>query len=99
MIFALGILFFISLAPAQLIYYISPEISPSTFSLPLELETSLSKKIKLNHRSIFFESSHQFDRYVWHHYNQNNLTYVSDISFLEYVDSNFSNKIWKRLFK
>lgn len=76
----------------QLNYQISPEFSLESFSIPIELKSKLSEKITLNHQSLFFKTNHQFDRYLWHDYKQNNLVFVSDISFLEYNDSSFSIK-------
>ena len=77
---------------SQLNYKFSPEISLGSFSLPIRFETKLTKKIKLLHNSLFFKDNHQFNRYLWQSYNQDNITYVSDISYLEYSDSSLSIK-------
>lgn len=77
---------------SQLNYQFLPEISLGSFSLPMRLETELTKKIKLFHNSLFFTNNHQFNRYIWQSYNQDNIVYVSDISYLEYSDSSLSIK-------
>ena len=76
---------------AQLNYVMAPEISIESFSIPITLKSKLTEKITLKHQSLFL-NNHQFDRHLWHDYNQKNLVYVSDISFLEYNDSSFSIK-------
>ena len=77
---------------SQLNYQFLPQISLGSFSLPMRLETELTKKIKLFHNSLFFTNNHQFNRYIWQSYNQDNIVYVSDISYLEYSDSSLSIK-------
>ena len=87
------LLFPLSISLAQLNYVmVLPEISIESFSIPITLKSKLTEKITLKHQSLFFKNNHQFDRHLWHDYNQNNLVYVSDISFLEYNDSSFSIK-------
>jgi hypothetical protein len=77
---------------AQLYYKISPELSINSYSIPFEIKTRLSNKLNLHHQSLFFNNNHQFDRHLWYDYNQKNLVFISDISFLEYNDSSFSIK-------
>ena len=82
--FLLLFIIFFSTTSAQVLFSINPEISQSTWRMPISIESNLYKYIAVKYSGQLFDTEHPNDNYTWYSYHRNEKTYVNTESYIEY---------------
>ncbi len=61
---------------------ISPEISLSTFSIPLQIQLDVHN-FTIQHQNNFYHLDHPLDRYLWSNNSRNDITAITEYSFIQ----------------
>ena len=78
------VFFSMSMIQAQVLFSINPEISQSTWMVPISIETNLNKSLVVKYSGQLFDIEHPNDNYIWYSYHRNGKTYVNTESYIEY---------------
>jgi len=81
------VLFSMGMIQAQVIFSINPEISQSTWMMPVSVETNLYESVAVKYSGQLFDAEHPKDNYTWYSYLRNSKTYVNTESYVEYNNS------------
>ncbi len=78
------LLIFIVGLDAEIRFNISPEISQSTWSIPVKINTNLHRSVSLNYSGQLYNTTHPSNRYIWYSYHRSGKTFSNTESFFEY---------------
>ena len=81
------VLFSMGMIQAQVIFSINPEISQSTWMMPVSVETNLYESVAVKYSGQLFDAEHPKDNYTWYSYLRYSKTYVNTESYVEYNNS------------
>ena len=79
-------LIFFGALHAQIHFDMTPEISQSTWSIPVNVETNLYESVTGKHSGQLFNTDHPSDNYIWYSYHRNGKTYSNTENYIEYND-------------
>jgi len=83
-VFLLQYLFLYSVLTSQVLFSIKPEISQSTWMVPVSIETNLYESVIVKYSGQLFDTKHPNNNYTWYSYHRNGKTYVNTESYIEY---------------
>ena len=78
------LLLFAGILSGQIHFNIIPEVSQSTWSIPINITTDFYKSVTFNYCGQLFNIEHPRDNYIWHSYHRNGKTYSNIESYIEY---------------
>jgi|TARA_Y100000310_G_C20610126_1_gene777569 hypothetical protein len=77
-------IFVYSVINAQILFTIKPEISQSTWLIPVSFQTNLNKSVIVKYSGQLFDTEHPNDNYIWYSYHRNGKTYINTESYVGY---------------
>jgi len=78
------VFFTMGMTQGQALFSINPEISQSTWNVPILVDIDLYESVAAKYSGRLFDIEHPDDNYIWYSYHRGEKTYVNTESYIEY---------------